>query len=1056
MLRLYQSNRLEILTQRLVELLAAPVGLPLQPETLVVQHPGMARWLALGIADRAGICANIRFPLPGAFVWEVFSAFLPDVPRTNHFAPALLKWRVFELLEELNDQPLFRPVQHYLQQDDENRRFQLADRLAGLFDRYLVYRPDWILQWEAGQAAIPGDEWQAELWRRLTPGHERHWVGLQEALFGYSGERPPGLPERLFLIGVPTLSPGYLQVMQWLAQWTDIHLFLLNPCATHWADIVDYKALARQELTANGSELYLDVGNPLLASLGRQGRDFFAAINEFDPGSEEWFVDPGGRTLLNRLQQQILRLEAPGDMSLQDDSIRFQIFHSAMREVESLYDQLLAMLDESPDLIPAEILVMTPDIDTYAPLIDAVFSVPGDRPAIPYRISDQALHQANHHISAFLELLKMPGSRFSVNKLLGLLEIPTIHQRFGLDEAALEALTIWIDKANIRWGRDGQSKSNLGLPNEPRNTWRAGLEQMLLGFAMPAESDELWQGIAPLNAVEGSDSEWLGGLLSFCESIFRLEEQLAKPHSLASWGELLLNLIDAFFKPDQDAELPLQQLRDGIQQLRDDAEATGFSGEVSLPLVRQQLEQTFSQPTSRGFLGGGVNFCALAPMRSLPFRVICLIGMNEGSFPRQQPIMGFDLMSRRFRFGDRSRRADDRYLFLETLLSARQMLYISHVGRSIKDNSSLPPSVLVDELRDYLARQIGEEGLNGLTQAHPLQAYSPDYFMPEKGFCSYSSRMREAALLAGQGHAQSRPLVIQPLPETGLEIDQVGLKQLLDFFTNPARGFARQRLNLQLEAAGVLLDEREAFSLEKYTGESLERELVHALMAGQSGQEFYQKLDAKGELPHGRPGQYTFQKLLRSAQQMKERLESLEMGEQLPARDFVLRIEDMSLDGRLHGLYPAGQIGFNVGSYHAYLKLNLWIRHLLLSQLRPAGIECVSVWLEKEGQGRFRPVDDPGVHLSRLLDLYRQGLCAPLHFYPGSSWVYAENLISKGNPEAAVNAVLKKWLGNDRFPGDWDKPYQQLLMARDAALTNAFHETSLAIFEPLIEHLEAV
>ena len=1057
MLRLYQSNRLEILTQRLVELLSAPVDSALAPETLVVQHPGMARWLALEIADQAGICANMCFPLPAAFIWEMLSIFLPDAPLTNRFAPELLKWRIFELLGELDDQPLFTPVQNYLQQDDERRRFQLAERLAGLFDRYLVYRPDWIMQWEAGQSAIPGDAWQAEVWRLLTPEHELHWVGLQQKLFSFSGERPVGLPSRMFLIGVPTLSPGYLQIIQWLAQWMDIHLLLLNPCETHWADIVDYKELARQELAADGSELYLDVGNSLLASLGRQGRDFFAAINDLDPGSEELFAEPGDKTLLSRLQQQILKLEAPSSTDLEDDhSIRFHIFHSAMREVESLYDQLLAILDEKTELTPADILVMTPDIATYAPLIDAVFAVPGDRPAIPYRISDLALQHANHQITAFLELLKLPGSRFTVNQMLGLLEIPAVQQRFGLDEIALEELTNWITAANIRWGRDGASKSSLGLPNEPRNTWRAGLEQLLLGFAMPAESVELWQGVAPLNAVEGSSAEWLGGLLSFCEAVFRLEEQLVNPRSLAAWCELLLGLIDDFFTTDNDRELSLQQLRDGIQQLRVDAETAGFSGLVSLPLVREQLEQNFSRPTSQGFLGGGVSFCALAPMRSLPFQVVCLIGMNEGNFPRQQPVLGFDLMGRQFRFGDRSRRADDRYLFLETLISARQIIYLSYVGRSARDNSSLPPCVLIDELRDYLAAQIGDAGLSSLTQTHPLQPFSPDYFMAEKGFFGYSSRMRGVARLVGQGQEQPRPLVAQPLVDQAQELERLGLNQLLDFFTNPARTFARQRLNLQLESAGALLDEREPFTLDRYTGEALQQELVSVLLDGRSGREFYQQLDARGVLPHGKPGERYFEQLMNAAQQMKARLLALELGKQLPAQEFEMPCDGVILDGRLRGLYPTGQVAFSVGGFHPYQKLSLWIRHLVLSQLQPAGIECASVWLEQGTEGRFRQVDDPQLQLDKLLNFYRQGMQAPLHFYPGSSWAYAESLITKGNAETAENAAQSKWRGNDFHPGERDRPYHRLLMPGDSMLNTAFFEISLAVFKPLIEHLEAV
>lgn len=1056
MLRLYQSNRLEMLSSRVAELLADQTGSPLEPEILVVQHPGMARWLSLEIASHSGICANIRFPLPAAFIWEMFGAFLPNLPLKNQFDPTLLSWRIFAKLDGSLEEPIFKPVRDYLRPEDEIRRFQLAERLAGLFDRYLVYRPDWILKWEAGQDAVNGDGWQAELWRRLVDDAHAHWVKMQQVLSDYQGATPDGLPGRLFLIGVPTLSPGYLQIIQWLSQWIDIHLFLLNPCEAHWAEIVDLQEQARRELAADGSELYLDVGNPLLASMGRQGRDFFAAVNEFDPGSEEWFVDPGDETLLQRLQRQILWLETPeSPVSEADDSLRFHVCHSPMREVEVLYDQLLAMLEEIPGLTPADILVMTPDINSYAPLIEAVFSVPGDRPAIPYRVSDLGMQQVNQHAGAFLQLLELPGSRYSANQMLDLLEIPAIGQRFGLDEAALEQITSWVGAANIRWGRDAENKTALGLPDEPRNTWRAGLEQLMLGFAMPEWSDELWQGISPLNGVEGSSSQWLGGLLAFCEAVFSLEEQLARQRSPAAWSEQLLALTERFFIADAGAAQPMQQVRHAIQQLQDEGVEAGYQGKICLALVRHHLQQTFARATPRGFLGGGVNFCALAPMRSLPFQVICLVGMNEGSFPREQPILGFDLMSRQFRFGDRSRRADDRYLFLETLISVRRTLYLSYVGRNIKDNSPLPPSVLVDELREYLASQLGKKGLEAITQVHPLQPFSPRYFEPDGGLFSYSPRLREAALLVGKGLEEPGPLVTQPLSEADAELRQVELSQLLEFFVNPARVFARQRLNLQLASASILLQERESFRIEGFCGNEIERDLVLALLAGEPAEKIHARLDARGELPHGNPGRRQFQQLLVSAQQMAERLAALELGEILPAIDLEFSYNGMSLSGQLRGLYRQGQVSFSVSRFYPHQMLDLWIRHLLLNQVRPQGEAQSSIWLEGQGQARLHPVKDAAQQLDRLLQLYWQGMHSPLHFYPGSSWAYAETFYKKADHEAACNAAANKWQGNNFFPGDLYKPYHRLLLPGESMLDADFYATSLAVFLPLIEHLES-
>jgi exodeoxyribonuclease V gamma subunit len=724
-----------------------------------------------------------------------------------------------------------------------------------------------------------------------------------------------------------------------------------------------------------------------------------------------------------------------------------------MREVEVLYDQLLDILQAQPDLNPADILVMSPDIQTYAPLIEAVFGTPGDREVLPYQVSDLTLARDNSHVSAFLELLQLPGSRYTSNQLLALLEIPAIGRRFGLDEDALEQVAGWLAAANIRWGRDGAHKSQLGLPADPHNTWRAGLERLLSGFAMASDSDRLWQGIAPLEAAEGADSIRLAGLLDFCEAVFDLESELGGVHPVTDWCERLSALTERFFVTDSSAEQPLQQVRDAIARLRDNAEAAAFVSPVSLALIRHGLEQQFSRPTARGFLTGGVNFCALAPMRSLPFPVICLIGMHDGSFPREQPRLSFDLMDGRFRFGDRSRRADDRYLFLETLISARRRLYLSYVGHSIKDNSPLPPSVLVDELRDYLTAMIGDEGLSRITRQHPLQAFSGTYFSPDSGLFSYSERLRESARLAGQGRETERPLVERPLSAAQAG-ERVELQQLIEFFTNPARVFARQRLNLQLEPGAGLLEEREPFVLEGFGGVELETELVRARLAGNSAQACFTLLDARGVLPHGNAGRRLFDRLMASAEAMQERLADLQLGDKMPPRDFSRRCAGLILEGRLTELYPQGQFAFSVGAFYPHQRLGLWLRHLALCLLRPADLPPRTSWLEAAEAGGFRPVETPEAILGPLLGLYRQGLDMPLPFYPGTSWAYAESLSLSGDPLAAYRAAQRKWLGNERQPGDSAKPYQQLMFADGDILDEAFERISLTVFRPLIEHRE--
>ncbi|MCG7976851.1 MAG: exodeoxyribonuclease V subunit gamma [Candidatus Thiodiazotropha endolucinida] len=1053
MLRLYQSNHLESLATRLSGLLAEPAGEALQQEQVIVQHPGMARWLSLRIAGHLGICANLSFPLPAAFIWQLFHTLLPDVPDYDRYQPKRLTWRIYRLLRDVDEKLTDPSVTGYLAGADDIKRFQLAQQLAMLFDRYLIYRPDWILKWQQGEAATEGDEWQAGLWRHLTEEDAVHWVSLQLQLSGMSTTSfQKILPPRVFIFGVPTLSPGYLEIIRHVASLIDVHLFLLNPCEAHWADIVSPSEQAQLALQSREQALYLEVGNPLLATMGRQGRDFFAAINEMDPGGEELYQRQRDDLLLHQIQNQILTLSEPQSGCSTDGSVTLHRCHSPMREVEVLYDQLLALFEDLPDLTASDILVMTPDIDRYGPLIKAHFSSPGSRPKIPFRISGGGLLQDNPLATALLEIVQLPGSRYPVGSVLNLLEYPAIRRRFGLDEEGVERVTQWLNQAAVHWGRDGESKHSLGLPTEQSNTWRSGLWQLLLGYAMQGDAGELWHHHYPLDAVEGSEGQWLGGLLAFCDALFALEDHLMIDRSSQAWVNFLIGLTEQFFSSDEESEAQLESVREAIHALAQEMQQAGIEEQIPIAPIRYRLQELLNISVDRGFMGGGVNFCALAPMRSLPFRVIALIGMNDGAFPRQQPELGFDLMSSAFRRGDRSRRADDRYLFLETLISARDRLLISYVGRSQHDNTLLPPSVVVDELCDSLQLMVAESGMKEIIFDHPLQPFSRDYFLADSTLFSYSAEMYEAAMRVGNGDRNELPLVETPLAETegdGL----IDLQQFLHFFTNPLKGFADIRLNLDLGQAGQLPEEREPFTLAHFDRLALEHELVESMLADQSPEALYEQLRARGRLPHGMAGEQTFGQMQSRAAAMVQRIQALDGGDLLQPLGVDLKFDEHRLVGHLHGVTTGGLLTYSTDRLYPYQMVRHWIRHLLLNALNPPGVTPTTCLLEGDRTGHYRSVETAKVHLDTLIRRYRQGLRLPLSFIPATAWIYQEKL-EQGGEEVARKAARQRWFGNRFQPGDVDKPYHRLLRPDRPALDQTFFDTSRELLQPLMDHLE--
>lgn len=1069
MLKLYQSNRMEYLADLLVEITGMPLTDSFAAETVVVQHPGMGRWLSLQIAEQTGICANYRFPLPASFIWELFGRLLPGLPEQQHYTPSVMQWALFSLLESSRDEELFRPVGRYLRAAGEQGRLELAHRLAICFDQYLVYRPDWIRVWERGGSAVANDGWQAELWRRLRRSlNTDHWVDLQRKVARAIEQQrlmPELLPERVSLFGLSSLSTGYLTLLQQLSGLMDIHLFLLNPCAEHWCGIVDAGERSGRELAADSAALYLERGNPLLASWGRQGRDFLALLLELDPPTIDLFGEPGGETLLQQLQGDILTLadgttrEEKRRIDAGDGSIRIHNCHGPMREVEVLRDQLLDLFERNPLLQPDHVVVMTPDMDLYAPYVEAVFGTASAAGYIPFAIADRGGNLESSLTAAFLRLLEIRQSRFLSSELMGLLEIPAIRRRFSIAEGDLQLIHRWIRESGIRWGRDADNRRELGLPATDQNSWRAGLDRMLLGFALPANEQQLFAGILPYDQIEGAQAELLSGLSAFVHALFALRQRLAGSHRPHIWSDHLNTLISRFFQPEGDEEQQLQRLRDQIDRLQEQCQLAGFNQPLSIDVLQRQLSrQLLSETSASGFLNGGVTFCALTPQRILPFQVVCLLGMNDDLFPANPKPPEFDLMAHHYRLGDRQRRIEDRYLFLETLISARLCLYISYTGQDIRDNNPLPPSVFVSELLDYLQQSFafdnGGQLCERLPVKHPLQPFHARYFEPHGGLFSYDVTMESAARQRCKPGSQPGNLLRSPLPQPGEEWRELELDRLIAFYTNPVRFLLRERLGVLLEYRESELETRDPFELDYFELDRLGGRLLLAQLEHGETDRLLAIERAAGRLPHGYAGERLFQQLVQSISPLLNKLKSIDKTQSKESVKFVFEHNGLTLSGTLPAipLYPI--LGYSYQPLPAYRLLGLWIGHLARTLALGANGAWESHWLSGEGLIRLPPVAHASPLLGELLDLYWEGLSKPLHLFPKSSREYTYWRLCGKEPDDALAKARSKWLGGYYGNGEWVNAYYQLAFPNGDVLDPLFQTQSDRVFEPLLTVME--
>jgi len=1037
-----QGNRLELLRDEVFRWFARYPLDPLEDEVVLVQSNATADWLKMSMAASTGVCAAMRLELPGRFVWRMYRAVLGGerVAAQSALDRDALVWRLMRELPRRLHQPIFAPVADFLADGDVERRLQLAERLADLFDQYQVYRADWLDAWLSSDNVVTDSDgrrrklsddqrWQPALWRDLVRALDAaevesirpsvHRVFLEAMTTDVAPVT--ALPRRVVLFGASHVSTQGLEALAALSSRMQVVLAIPNPSRYYWGDILDGREALRAAATrhpSRGSTPLATVpleamhlhAHPLLAAWGRQGRDFIRQLDAFAEAHAldaslaidelDHFDESEPTSLLGEVQAAIRDLEPLAEhvkhaIAADDRSIAFAVCHSPQREIEVLHDRLLALFaEDDATLAPRDVIVMVPDIDRFAPSIRAVFGQHDrdDARRIPYDIADLRNRGSNPLIVAVEWLLRLPDQRVRAGELRDLLDVPAIAARFGLDADGVRQAFAWADGAAVRWGLNLEHREALGLEAcGAQNTWAFGIERLLLGYATGAGPS--FDAVDPVGDVGGLEAASIGAL---AEVAARLEEWRRTTRTDATpeaWSARCRTLLDAFIAASDERErVVVAALEQALADWVEACAVARFDDPVPLSVMREGwLGRLDRLEDHRRFLTGGVTFCTLLPLRAVPFAVVCLVGMNDGDFPRASRRDDFDLLAvpGLQRPGDRSRRDDDRYLMLEALLAARRVLYVSWTGRSARDNSVRPPSVLVAQLRDYLdAGWTADDGgpiLDTLTTEHPLQPFSRRYF-EKGGLLTFAREWRDVHDLAEPAVPtadDTHPMVASARSLT--------IRKLQSFLRNPVRAFFRDRLDINVRDENEHVDEDEAFVLDGLDRWQVLDMLVRDATAGDPG-EAARRLDdalarvaASGRLPLLDGGVRDVAQLRAIVAPMLAHWRRVQeaLGAPAPRRAVRLVLGDVTIDDWLDGLradargeaawfqLTASRLFSPDGKSIQQIRLlNAWVEMLVASA---AGHPMRGFVIGCDGAIEVSPLDrvDAEHHLSALVDGWR-------------------------------------------------------------------------------------
>ena len=1106
MINIYPANRLEnlvILLDRVMQT-GSHTNI-LSEEIILVQSKGMQHWLNMKLAESRGISMNLAFSLPMQFFWQQIRHILGKerVPEQSSYDREVLSWRIDEILarDEITGHPLcqepsyyWRPLKNGIPYEQKDKRFQLACQLADLFEQYQIFRPDWLLDWEKGRV----EHWQAVIWQKLVAQQPLHPIRLLKEAVSKLSEQTLHLPDRINLFGINTLPSLWLDFLSELGKYTQVHFFHLNPCVEYWGDLKTERAYAREQFyrwlnisdmvksdvpkaIAHKAEV-LEVSNPLLANLGGQGKEFLYLLQEhcsLEIPVYESPVDMDSKTgkqttatVLARIQNDILRLQDARQQPevLIDDSLFIASAHSALREIQALHDWLLEQFNKDNSLTPKDILVMCPNVENYAPYVEAVFAhgwsdCSEQTPPLPCSIADRTLKDSEPLVQAFIDLLELPDNRFQVSQIFAYLRLPAVKKKFAFDENDLLVMERWINHAAIHWGIDEQHKQQV-LDNENSNnkfSWQQGLQRLLLGFAQ-GDQAEIYQQQLLLPDVEGDEALILGRCMQLLEQLQFYARELQTERHPEQWQHFLQQAKENLFGvlvEDFNAQQIIEQAIDDLGEFTTYAQ---YDQKIPLAVVRDFLLSHFSQPEpGRQFMAGQVTFCSMVPMRSVPFRIIAVLGLNDGEFPRQRQPMGFDLMAMEMpRKGDRSRRGDDRYLFLEALISCRDKLYLSYQGHDIKNNNPRQPSLVLHELMDYLQKGYGWQLTDGSAEQLyqvPLQAFSQANFQESCSLHQIRSFNSQWLKLADPGYSRNN---LQQLPELQFTEDRIELsaEELVRFFDNPCRSFAQIRLKLFFDSAEeIVAQDCEPFVTDYLLRYLVQDELIKAKIQDESVDPIMQRIRLSGQLPDNPEAEQQLLDWQDKAGQFAEQVQRLLQSDEQTKIDFKtvrVSIDQFDIEAQLP-LLNNKLLFWRPAEPKAKDDIRLWLYHLI-AQLyfsdnaeeatdKELAVETLGIF--NSGKDSFlkvslSPVQSPGEYLSQLLSYWQQGMRQPLLFNASLGKAHCQDRQNgPGLSEAGFNAL-------------WSDDYNKKGLAYDPYINWFWSDTPPLWQGELIQSIESI
>ncbi len=1046
MIHLTKSHNLNTLSGALAERLTetAPND-PFVSQKIIVPNLDTARWFKLFAAEKNGIAANLECMLPAEWLWRQIRKIYPDLPELLPSDLQPMKWSLFQLLCDDSVRGKFEVLNRYVQSQPDERReqaaFQLAGQIASVFDEYLVYRPEMMLRWQQGQSGKGDEKWQSELWRLLNKSwkesdgkNEKNRADLFDEVFTAFSNQQLETDDSLFVLNPGLLPLPIVKLLKEIGVQSDLYIYQIE---------------LSKEVQENRNELH--------QVFGREKESVHEVINILSPDQAlDLHSEISEDSQLNQLKSNILNGESIKNISGNKNKvsgIEIRSCHSSLREIEVLHQFLLEKFEEDETLHPDDILVATPDLETYRPYIKAVFDqVENELPKIPYHAGYSTSSETGIE-RALLKLLTVIDSRFEFSDVIDLFMMKPVYQSFGISESDCHKLKRWIEENYVVWGLDGNQRKEFDQPAEELQTWNSALRRGWFGNLLGGKKGEIVNDLLLYQSIRTTnDQQVWAAFSSYLHQLDTMRNEIKRKKTCRDWTSWLTNRMDSLFDDASLGSMEAQSIKHVIGQINEQAEVGVCEKEIPFSLFKSELTSMLDRHRASGALfTNGVTFSSMVPVRSIPFKVIALIGLNGNDFPRKQITPDFDLMAQNPLPGERNRKNEDRNLFLESIMAAGEIHYCSYIGQSPVDNEEIPPSTIVSEGADVIANASGKEQKE-IIKKEALSGFSRSNFESGK---SYSGvYLQTARAMENDEESISGLKLHKPIPLDESE-EPIQIDELTRFYSNPIRWFLRKRFEVSLRDPEQDKDEFELDHLEKHI---LFQRVFGWVLDGMLDQQIQKYLMQSGAVPVGWAGERKVVEIRKNVQTAISTLKDDGIHPKMVQFSVDLSMGETQIEGSLISYSENQFVDITPSKFSGRIAINSWIKHLCGS-LSGHFDEMNSILFCELKDGEpvkkmFKSVQNAEETLAELVYFYSEGLSKPQTFFPQTLYAYEER---ERDPyrNGALHEAAKAFNTNDFSFGENNDLAIQTLLGQGIEFQEEFiTDRYRRIIGRMMDHME--